>query len=485
MFSTTPLGIELNLRNVKMSGSIDMTTGSARGKLMLLAWPVMLSHLLQTFYNLADAFWLGKIGRQALTAPTITMHVFFVGFSLALGISAAGTTLVSQFKGAGNEKKATLVGGQLLFILTGIGLVLGVAGFFLTPRILNLLQTPADSWQMTYDYMRWIFTGFPLLFVFFVYQGISTGLGDTIGPMQVNLIAVIVNVILDPILIFGLGPFPEMGVVGAAVATVFSRALASGIGMHRLFKGSNGMRIAVADLKPDRPMIKRIMKIGLPVSMGQLATSLGFTFMIGIVNSFGSAVTAAFGVGNRIIHMAMVPAFGLSQANATAVGQNLGAGNVDRAEESSRTALLLIGMILLPMALGMFFFGADIARAFVNDTEVIQLGRTMFRITTPSVFVFGFFLVLLGSFQGSGYTMPVMVLNMTRLWVLRIPGAYLLAYTFGIGPLGIWWSMFISNTVVTIIGWFWFRKGTWKTGADHFVHDIKDAELIVPATDMD
>lgn len=480
-----PFGIELKLRNAKISGLIDMTTGSVRGKLMLLAWPVMLSHLLQTFYNLADAFWLGKLGRQALTAPTITMHVFFIGFSLAMGISAAGTTLVSQFKGAGDQKKATLVGGQLLFILTGIGLVLGVAGFFLTPQILNLLQTPADSWQMTYDYMRWIFTGFPLLFVFFVYQGISTGLGDTIGPMQVNLIAVVVNVILDPVLIFGLGPFPEMGVVGAAVATVFSRALASGIGMHRLFKGSNGMRIEAADLKPDRLMIKKIMKIGLPVSMGQLATSLGFTFMIGIVNSFGSAVTAAFGVGNRIIHMAMVPAFGLSQANATAVGQNLGAGNVERAEKSSRTALLLIGMILLPMALGMFFFGADIARVFVNDPEVIQLGRIMFRITTPSVFVFGFLLVLLGSFQGSGYTMPVMVLNMTRLWVLRIPGAYLLAYTFGMGPLGIWWSMFISNTVVTIAGWLWFRKGTWKTGVDHLVLDVRDAESIVPATDMD
>ncbi|MCK5785753.1 MAG: MATE family efflux transporter [Candidatus Sabulitectum sp.] len=473
------------MRREKITGLIDMTTGSVRGKLMLLAWPVMLSHLLQTFYNLADAFWLGKLGRQALTAPTITMHVFFIGFALAMGIGAAGTTLVSQFKGAGNERKATLVGGQLLIILTGIGLVLGVAGFFLTPQILNLLQTPSDSWQLTYDYMRWIFTGFPLLFIFFVYQGISTGLGDTVGPMQVNLIAVLVNVILDPILIFGLGPFPEMGVVGAAVATVFSRALASGIGMHRLFKGSNGLRIVAADIKPDRTMMKKIMKIGLPVSLGQLGTSLGFTFMIGIVNSFGSAVTAAFGVGNRIIHMAMVPAMGLSQANATAVGQNLGAGNVERAEKSSNTALLLIGLILLPVALGMFFFGADISRAFVDDPQVIQLGRTMFRITTPSVFVFGFLMVLLGSFQGSGYTTPVMVLNMSRLWALRIPGAYLLAYTLGMGPLGIWWAMFISNTVITLAGWMWFRKGTWKTKANHLVFDTRDAESIAPVTDMD
>lgn len=467
------------------SPMVDMTTGSVRGRLMLLAWPVMLSHLLQTFYNLADAFWLGKLGRQALTAPTITMHVFFIAFALAMGLGAAGTTLVSQFKGAGDHRKAGLVGGQLMIMLTGIGLVFGVAGFLFTPQILNLLHTPSDSWQLTYEYMRWIFTGFPLLFVFFVYQGISTGLGDTVGPMQVNLISVVVNVVLDPVLIFGIGPFPEMGVVGAAVATVFSRALASFIGMHRLFKGRDGMQITAGDMRPDGKMISKIMKIGLPVSLGQLGTSLGFTFMIGIVNSFGSAVTAAFGVGNRIIHMAMVPAMGLSQANATAVGQNLGAGNVRRAEKSSNTALLLIGLILLPVVLGMFFFGADISRAFVDDPEVIQLGRTMFRITTPSVFVFGFLMVLLGSFQGSGYTLPVMVLNMSRLWILRIPGAYLLAYTAGMGPGGIWWAMFVSNTAVTVAGWIWFRRGTWKTASGKIVSDVENTESLASAVDMD
>jgi len=464
---------------------VDMTVGSVRGKLLRLAWPVMLSHLLQTFYNLADAFWLGKLGRQALTAPTITMHVFFIGFALAAGLSAAGTTLVSQYKGSGDEKKAAQVGGQLLVLLTGIGLVLGIAGFVLTPQILNLLQTPADSWQMTYDYMRWIFTGFPLMFAFFVYQSINTGLGDTIRPMQVNLISVILNAVLDPILIFGLGPFPEMGVVGAAVATVFSRALASVIGVSRLFKGNADIRIRRSDMRPNASLMGKIMKIGLPLGLGQLGTSMGFTFMIGIVNSFGSAVTAAFGVGNRIIHMAMVPAMGLSQANATAVGQNLGAGKPDRAESSSRSALLLIGIILLPMTLAMFFFGGDISRAFVDDPEVVQLGRTMFRVTTPSVFVFGFLLVLLGSFQGSGYTFPVMILNMSRLWALRIPGAYLLAYTAGMGPMGIWWAMFISNTVVAVAGWLWFRTGTWKTKATHLVRNSMDADSIAAVTDMD
>ncbi len=462
-----------------------MTVGSVRGKLLLLAWPVMLSHMLQTLYNLADAFWLGKLGRQALTAPTITMHVVFVGFAFAMGLGAAGTTLVSQYKGAGMEDKAARVGGQLLVLLTGLGLVLGIAGFILTPQLLKLLQTPPDAWKMTYDYMRYIWAGIPLMFIFTVYQGVSTGLGDTVGPMQVNLISVILNVILDPILIFGLGPVPAMGVVGAAIATVFCRGIASLIGVSRLLRGRNGFRISVRDMKPDTATLKKILKIGIPVGMGQMGTSLGFTTMIGIVNSFGSAVTAAFGVGNRIIHMAMVPAMGLSQANATAVGQNLGAGNVDRAEKSVKSSLLLIGLILLPVTVLMFFFGGTISRVFVDDPSVIELGRTMFRVTTPSVFVFGFLLVILGSFQGSGHTMPVMVLNMSRLWILRVPGAYILCYVAGMGTMGIWWAMFISNTVIALSGWLWFRTGSWKRKAGHLVRDTETTESVPIVTDLD
>jgi putative MATE family efflux protein len=462
-----------------------MTSGSVRRKLLLLAWPVMLSHLLQTFYNLADAFWLGKLGRQALTAPTITMHVVFIGFALAMGLGAAGTTLVSQYTGAGRRDLASGVAGQLLTLLTGMGLVIGVAGFLLTPHLLRLLQTPPDAWSMTYDYMRWIWAGIPMLFAFMVYQGVSTGLGDTVGPMQVNLVSVVLNVILDPILIFGLGPVPAMGVVGAAIATVFCRGIASVIGVWRLFRGNRGLSIGLHDLRPAASTVGRILRIGLPVGMGQMGTSMGFTVMIGIVNSFGSAVTAAFGVGNRIIHMAMVPAMGLSQANATAVGQNLGAGDEMRAQRSVHSSLLIIGIILLPLTTAMFLFGGDIARAFVDDPTVIALGRTMFRITTPSVFVFGFLLVILGSFQGSGHTMPVMVLNMSRLWMLRIPGAYLLAYVAGMGAMGIWWAMFISNTVIAVSGWLWFRTGSWKRKGGHLVRDALEADAVPVSTDLD
>ncbi len=440
----------------------DMTRGPLTRNLLAVAWPIMLSFLLQTLYNLADAFWLGKLGKTALTAPVITMHIVFVGMALAMGLGMAGTTLVSQYRGARRFGDMGRAGGQTLVILSIVGTVLAAAGLSLSTPLLRLLQTPPDAFHETLVYMRWIMAGIPLMFVFFVYQGIHTGMGDTIDPLHLSVISVGLNVVLDPILIFGIGPFPRMEVAGAAVATCVARALASGIGLARLFAGDRGFKLHRGDLAWDRPMAGKILRIGLPVALGQMGTALGFTFLIGIVNRFGSAVTAAFGIGNRIIMMANVPAMGLSQANATAVGQNLGAESPERAARSVRNSVLLTGGILFPITTCMFFFGAAISRLFINDPEVVQYGHDLFRIISPSVLAFGFVLVMLGSFRGSGHTLPVMVLNMGRLWIIRIPAAYLLALVAGMGPTGLWLGMFLSNTITAVAAIAWFSTGSWK-----------------------
>lgn len=447
---------------MKSSTTLDMTRGSVTGRLLRLAWPVMAAHLLQTLYNLADAFWLGKLGRQSLVAPTISMNVVFIAMALGMGLGSAGTTLVSQYRGAGRDDLARQAGGQTFFMLSLIGLVLGVIGLVFVPSVLRLLNTPADSIVETGTYLTWILAGLPTMFPFFVYQGISTGLGNTVGPLQVSLLTVVLNAVLDPLLIFGAGPLPALGVTGAAAATVFCHLLASVIGTVRLFRGQSGLRLTAASLRPETRMLTRLLSIGLPISLGQAGTSLGFTILLGIVNSFGSAVTAAFGVGNRIIHLALVPAMGLSQANAAAVGQCLGAGNPARAARSTMRALLVIGLFLVPITVPMFFFGDAISGIFVNDPAVMEVGRTMFRITTPSVYAFGFVTVLFGSFQGSGYTLPVMVLNMARLWLLRIPLAYFLAFHTALGKDGLWWAMFVSNVLTALAGGAWFATGTWR-----------------------
>ncbi|MCP4290282.1 MAG: MATE family efflux transporter [bacterium] len=439
----------------------DMTQGPLVRHLLAVAWPVSVSFLLQTFYNLVDAFWLGKLGKSALVAPTVTMNIVFIGIALAMGLGQAGTTLISQYKGANRPESMGRAAGQSFILQIGVGCLIAGLGLLFAPQLLHFLQTPADAFEGTLLYMRWILAGVPLMFIFHVYQGIYTGLGDTKGPMRINIATVILNLLLDPLFIFGWGPVPAMGVGGAAIATVIARAVASLLAIHAILGGS-GFRIHPSDLRWDQKMISRLFKIGIPLSLGQAGTSLGFTLLIGIVNSFGSSVTAAFGVGHRIIMMVSVPAIALSQANATAVGQNLGAGFVDRAVKSVRNSAFLVTLILLPLTTATFFFGEHITHWFIADPEVIAYGRDLFRITSFSVFAFSLILVIFGAFSGSGHTLPVMVVNMGRLWAVRIPASWLLAVVMDKGPVGLWWAMNISNIVAGTVAFIWFMKGEWK-----------------------
>ncbi|MBD3237713.1 MAG: MATE family efflux transporter [Candidatus Eisenbacteria bacterium] len=451
----------------------DLTQGPLGRGLFAVAWPVMLSFLLMTLYNLADAFWLGKLGKSALVAPTVTMNIFFVALSLAMGLGMGGTTLVSQYRGAGRFARMRQAGGQTLILLLAAGSMVALIGLSFAAPILHALRTPADAFPGTLAYMRWILAGMPFMFTFFVYQGISTGMGDTIGPLKINAITMGTNALLDPFLIFGWGPFPELGVEGAAIATCIARGLAGVLGLTRLLRGEHGFQLQLSDLRFEGRLMLRILKVGLPMSLGQTGTALGFTLLIGIVNTFGSAVTAAFGIGHRIIHMAMIPAFGLSQATSTAVGQNLGADRPDRSMRAVKISCSIIALVLLPVTAFMFFCGASIAQIFIDDPEVIRYGHDLFRVTSFSVFVFAFIMVLMGAFQGSGHTVPVMVLNMSRLWAIRIPGAYLLAIVLGLGPLGLWWAMFLSNTLTALAAAIWFSRGTWK-------RKVIEEELVPP-----
>lgn len=439
----------------------DMTQGPLTRHLLAVAWPVSVSWLMHTLYNLVDAFWLGKLGKAALVAPTVTMHVEFFGIALAMGLGQAGSTLISQYKGAGREDRMGLAAGQSALLHLMAGSLVAVLGLSLAAPLLRLLQTPADSFAATLVYLRWILAGLPMLFIFQVYQGIHAGLGDTVRPMRINIAAVLLNVVLDPVLIFGLGPVPAMGVAGAAVATVLARTLAAGLAVRGLLTGT-GLRIRPADLRWNGPMLGRLLRVAMPLSIGQAATSLGFTLLIGITNNFGSAVTAAFGVGHRVIMLISAPAMALGQANATAVGQNLGAGKPDRAVGSVRRSALLITALLLPLTTLMFFFGGGITHWFIADADVIAYGRDLFRITSFSVFAFSLIMVIFGAFSGSGHTVPVMVVNMGRLWAVRIPATWLLAVHLGLGPVGLWWAMNLSNLLAGAVAFLWFLRGTWK-----------------------
>ncbi|GAJ07640.1 unnamed protein product, partial [marine sediment metagenome] len=220
-----------------LSSPPDILHGTIWKTILHLSLPIIIAHLFQTLYNLADAFWLGKVGKTALAAPTITFPIIFVIIAVASGLAVGGTTLLAQYKGAKDDAKVNETATNTFVLIGILSIMLSVIGYIFSPHLLNLLQTPKDAYIETLNYMRIMFVGIPFIFGFFVYRGIMQGYGDTVTPMKVSGFSVVLNIILDPLLIFGWGPFPKLGVVGAGIATVFSQFLSSVIGIVFLVSG--------------------------------------------------------------------------------------------------------------------------------------------------------------------------------------------------------------------------------------------------------
>lgn len=430
-------------------------------QLLGIALPLMAGNLVQTLYNLTDAWFLGKLGAAELSAPTIAFPIIFFLILFGIGLSMAGTTLIAQARGREDRERIDFYLGQSTFVLMIIALILSAAGLLLAEPLLKLLQTPAGVYAFTLDYMNIIFAGLPFMFGFLVLQSGMEGIGRTTVPLIVQVFTVVLNIGLDPLLIFGIGSFPAMGVRGAALATVIARGAGSTIAFVILIRGRYGIQLRLKNLRPQAESIRLLLRIGLPSSFGQAASALGFTVLQGIVNSFGPAVIAAFGVGNRLINLFNMPAMGISRATTTLVGQSLGAREPTRAREAVTLSIILIQSFLLPAMVLTFFYGSSFVRFFIDDPETMRYGAELFRVVAPSVVLFGFFHAVTGALQGAGDTRPIMYLNIARLWVLRVPVAYLLGFVIGIGPGAIWWAMFISNMITAAAGLLYMSRGTW------------------------
>ena len=421
----------------------------------------MLTNLLQVTYNLVDAWFLGKVSAEAVSAPAITFSVVFFLSVVGMAFSQAGATLVAQSHGAGDRRLVDFYASQTVGLITVAGIVVGILGVAGIGALLWLLRVPPEVVGFTRTYMRIIFSAVPFMFFFFVLQGVFQGVGDSVTALLVQFATVAFNAALDPILIFGVGPVPAMGVAGAAIATLASRVISAAAILVILFRGGDRLRIRREDLRPRLDAWRRLVAIGAPLATGQGLAALGFTVLQGVVNGFGVAVVAAFGIGNRIIGVFNMPAMGFSRATAAIVGQELGAGRPEGAREAVRFSVLSMVAFIVPAMTLTFFFGNHIMRFFVDDPAVIAHGATMFRIVSVSVVPFTLFTVINGAFQGGGDTRPVMYLNLLRLWGLRVPLAMLLAWGVALGPTGIWYSMFVSNIVTAGLGFWLLRTGRW------------------------
>jgi putative MATE family efflux protein len=439
-----------------------LTQGPITHSLLRLAWPIMLSNLFQTVYNLVDTLWLGRLGKVAVAAPTIAWPLVFLVISLGAGVTIAGTALVAQYTGARRHEEANLAAGQVFTFTSILAVILAAGGAMAAHPLMVLMGAGPDLLEPAASYLRIIYAGIPAMFGMFIVTALLNGVGNTVTPMKLMGVSVVLNIVFDPLFIFGWGPFPAWGVAGAAVATILSRGIVAIYGIYLLFSGKVEIQLRLHHLRLHWETIKRIIVIGLPASLGQTGTALGFSIMTGILARFGTAVVSAFGIGNRIISIVTMPAMGLGQATATMVGQNLGAEETKRAERSAWTGMGISTAFLLAGSVAVYALRASLVRVFIDDPEVISLGAQMFAITAMAFPFMGILQVIIGTYQGSGHTVYSMFFSLFRLWGMRIPLVYFLGFTLAMGADGVWWAMFISNFGTAILSLGFFLSGNWK-----------------------
>jgi len=427
---------------------VDLTEGNLLKGILTLAWPVIVANLLQTAYNIVDAFWLGKLGKEAFSAPTIAWPVIFTGISFAFGISVAANSLVAQYAGSGDKRSAELMSAQAMVLSILISSVLIVVGLFFSKPILALMGAKDEILEMSSTYLQIILLGSPLLFAMFAGVGALRGWGNSKIAMHFTIISVALNVVLDPLMIFGIG-FPRMGVAGAALATVVSRSIAAIYGFYVLLSGRVGMKIHWDDFAPRWDFMKKVFVVGLPVGFGNSVTSLGFAFIMGVVARFGSVVVSAYGVGNRIISVITMFSGGIAAAIASAVGQSLGAGKPERAVSAVKLGSLVNFTTVTIFCVFTFFFGKYLTRFFINDPEVVEMGEIFFRLVSFSVPFFATMQTVLAALDGSGRTVKSTMVNVVRLWGVRVPMVLYMAKAFGFA--GIFYAMIVSNIAALLL----------------------------------
>ncbi len=441
----------------------NLTEGSILKSLIALAVPIIFANLLQTAYQLTDTFWVGRLGTDAVAAVSISFPIIFLIISLGGGLTMAGTILVAQYKGKENKKAIDHLTSQTMLMVVLISIVLATIGYVLSPFLISLMGAKAAVFSSAVSYIKISFIGTIFMFIYMAFQSLMRGVGDVKTPMYIVLGTVLLNLILDPLFIFGYGFIPAFGVSGAAIASIGTQCLSAIIGIVLLLKGKHKIQLHLNDLKPDLVLIKKMFKIGFPASIEQSTRALGMTVMTSLVATFGTLTLAAYGIGSRILSFVIIPATGLSMATSTLVGQNIGAGKTERAEKVTKLSALISFILLTIVGIIMFLFAKQISAIFIpGETETIQSSALFIKIMALTFGFIGVQMSLNGLFRGSGNTVISMVLSVVSLWVLRFPLAWILSQHTALAEIGLWIAFPISNVLAAIITVIWFMKGTWK-----------------------
>ena len=440
----------------------DYTKISLKRAIFLLAVPMILELVMESTFAIADIYFVGKLGPSAVATVGLTETYLFLLYSIGMGLATAVTAIIARRTGEKNVAEAGNSAVQSIYLGILASLPFAVAGIFFSKELLTLMG--GDDWTVNhgYGYMQWMLGGNMVIILLFIINAIFRGAGDAAIAMRVLWIANGINIILDPILIFGLGPIPAMGIEGAAIATTIGRGCGVLIQLWTLAKGGKHIRINLQQLAMSARTMWIIVKTSLG-GIGQMLVSMtSWIFLMRILAEIGSEAVAGSTIAMRIMMFTMMPAWGFSNAAATLVGQNLGANNPDRAESSVWKIGGYNMVYLVGVGIMYFIFNEELMGIFTKDPSVISIGGEWLRILSYSYFVYGWWMVSVQAFNGAGDTATPTKINLVFFWLIQIPLCYYLAVYRGFQESGVFWGVFVSETSVGLFTLWLFTRGKWK-----------------------
>jgi putative MATE family efflux protein len=440
----------------------DFTAGSLNRAILLLAIPMVLEMVLESLFAVVDVFWVGRIGANAVATVGLTESMLLLVFAIGMGLSLSTTAMVARRIGEKNPEGAAVAGVQAIFLGLAVSALIGVPCVFLAPHLLRLMGATPEIVAVGSGYARIALGGCIVVVLLFLNNAIFRGAGDAAIAMRLLWVSNIINLILDPCLIFGWGPFPRLGVTGAACATFTGRGIGVLYQFYRLLRGTQRIRVLRRQIRLNLEVLARLLRLSLTGIFQFVIAQTSWIGLVRIVSLFGAAAVAGYTIAIRIVIFVILPSWGLSNAAATLVGQNLGAKQPERAETSVwRTGfynMLFLGTVGIIFTL----FARPLVSLFTNDPAVVPLAASCLRIVSYGNIGYAYAMVMMQSFNGAGDTVTPTILNLFGFWLFEIPLAYWLAIRQGWHSNGVYSAIVVAECAVAAASIVIFRRGRWK-----------------------
>jgi putative MATE family efflux protein len=440
----------------------DYTSGSLNRAILLLAVPMVLEMVLESLFAVVDVFWVGRLGANAVATVGLTESMLSLVFAVGIGLSLSTTAMVARRIGEKDPEGAAVAGVQAIILGLVVSVAIGVPCFVFAPHLLRLMGASSEIVTVGSGYTRICLGGSCAVLLLFLNNAIFRGAGDAAIAMRLLWVSNIINLILDPCLIFGWGPFPRLGVTGAALATFIGRSIGVLYQFYRLLRGTERIRILKSQIRVRYDVLLRLLRVSLT---GILQFAIAHTSWIGlvrIVSIFGAAALAGYTIAIRVVIFVILPSWGLSNAAATLVGQNLGAGQPERAEKAVWRTGLYNMAFLGTVGIFFIFFAEPVVRLFTHDPAVVPLGAACLRIVSYGNLGYAYFMVMMQAFNGAGDTITPTIVNFFGFWLFEIPLAYWLAIPLHMRSNGVFFSIAIAESAMAVASSILFKRGKWK-----------------------